>query len=155
MNFPQFIVPMLTALFGIGTVHADPSHQERLLVEVFTTTDWEFQWESVAGTNEAHKNIDIQSYGLDGIQRFEVQLSSNLPADPDQSKHIALQRIQQLDEANRARMQRAAVGLAKAVQYGVDRYPAVVFDSAAVVYGVTNIHKALLHYQQWQEGGNQ
>ncbi len=155
MNIPQFIATIFATLFGIGMAHADPLHQETMFVEVFTTTDWEVQWESVGGTNEAHKNIDVQSYELDGIQRFEAQLSSNLPTDPDQSKHIALQRIQQLDEANRARMQRAAVGLAKAVQYGVDCYPAVVFDSAAVVYGVTNIHKALLHYQQWQEGGNQ
>jgi integrating conjugative element protein (TIGR03757 family) len=155
MNTSQFIATAFAALLGIGTAYADVLHQEALLVEAFTTTYREVQWESVAGTNEVHKNIDVQIYELDGIQRFEAQLSSNLPADPNQSKHIALQRIQQLDEANRARMQRAAVGLAKAVQYGVDRYPAVVFDSAAVVYGVTNIHKALLHYQQWREGGSQ
>ena len=41
-------------------------------------------------------------YELDGIQRFEAQLSNNLPTDPKQSKQIALQRIQQLDEQTMA-----------------------------------------------------
>jgi integrating conjugative element protein (TIGR03757 family) len=49
-------------------------------------------------------------------------------------------------------MQQAAIGLAKAVQYGVDRYPAMVFDGGAVIYGVTDIHQALLRYRQWREG---
>ncbi|MEW8523847.1 MAG: TIGR03757 family integrating conjugative element protein [Candidatus Thiodiazotropha endolucinida] len=141
---------MFATLFGIGTAHADPSYQEVLLVEVFTTTDWEVQRESVAGTNKAHKDIDVQSYELDGIQRFEAQLSSNLPTDPGQSKHIALQRIQQLDEQVTSAIQNAAIGLAKAMQYGVDRYPAIVFDGAVVVYGLTDLSAAADHYQTWQ-----
>ncbi|MCP3662898.1 MAG: DUF1525 domain-containing protein, partial [Gammaproteobacteria bacterium] len=99
-----------------------------MLVEIFTTTDWEFQWESAAGAKEADQNIEVQIYELDGIQRSELQLSSNLPTDPKQSKHIALQRIQQLDESATSAIQNAAVGLAKATQYGIDRYPAIVFD---------------------------
>lgn len=150
MNTSQFIATMFATLFGIGTAHADPSYQEVLLVEVFTTTDWEVQRESVAGTNKAHKDIDVQSYELDGIQRFEAQLSSNLPTDPGQSKHIALQRIQQLDEQVTSAIQNAAIGLAKAMQYGVDRYPAIVFDGAVVVYGLTDLSAAADHYQTWQ-----
>jgi integrating conjugative element protein (TIGR03757 family) len=63
-----------------------------------------------------------------------------------------LQRFQQLNEKDRTRMKQAAIGLAKAVQYGVDRYPAMVFDGGAVIYGVTDIHQALLRYRQWREG---
>ena len=87
-----------------------------------------------------------------GIQLFETQLSSNLPADPNQSKQIALQRIQQLDEQATAAIQNAAVGLAKAMQYGIDRYPAIVFDGKVVVYGLTDLNAALDHYQTWQAG---
>ena len=49
-------------------------------------------------------------------------------------------------------MQRAAMGLAKAVQYGVDRYPAIVFDGQMVVYGVTDLEAALQYYRAWRTG---
>ncbi len=152
MNFSRFIAPAFAALFSIGMAHAEPTHQEMLLVEVFTTTNWRFHWEPVAGTKEAHQNIEVQIYDLDGIQRIETQLSSNLPIDPNQSKQITLQRIQQLDEQATSAIQNAAVGLAKAMQYGVDRYPAIVFDGEVVVYGLTELSAALDHYRNWQAG---
>jgi len=152
MNTSQFIAAAFAVLFCIGMAHADPSHQEMLLVEVFTTTDWKFHWEPVAGIKEAHQNINLQIYELDGIQRSEAQISSNLPTDPKQSKQIALQRIQQLDESATSAIQNAAVGLAKAMQYGIDCYPAIVFDGGVVVYGLTDLSAALDHYQRWLVG---
>ena len=41
--------------------------------------------------------------------------------------------------------------LAKVMQYGLDRYPAIVFDSQAVVFGITDLEQALRLYRQWQE----
>jgi len=52
-------------------------------------------------------------------------------------------------------MQRAAIGLAKVAQYGVDRYPVIVFDGEVAIYGVTGMREALHRYQQWREGGKQ
>ncbi|MEW8357398.1 MAG: TIGR03757 family integrating conjugative element protein [Candidatus Thiodiazotropha sp.] len=97
--------------------------------------------------------IDLQIYELDGVQHIEAKLSKGLPADPEQSKRVVLHRFQQLSEEDRARMLRAAVGLAKAMQYGVDRYPAIVFDGQAVVYGVTDVQSALAHYRVWRREG--
>ena len=51
-----------------------------------------------------------------------------------------------------AAVQNAAVGLAKAMQYGIDRYPAIVFDGKAVVYGLTDLNSALDHYRTWRAG---
>ena len=152
MNFSQFIAPAFAALLGTGMAHADPSHQKTLLVEVFTTTDRGVQWEPLVGTKEDRQSIDLHIFKLDGIQQSEAQLSSNLPADPEQSKQIALQRIQQLDEQESAAIQNAAVGLAKAMQYDIDRYPAIVFNGQVVVYGVTDLKVALDHYRTWQAG---
>jgi len=121
-------------------------------VEVFTTTDRGVQWESLVGTKADRQNIDFHIFELDGIQQSEAQLSSNLPADPNQSKQIALQRIQQLDEQESAVIQNAAVGLAKAMQYGIDRYPAIAFNSQVVVYGVTDLKVALDLYRTWRAG---
>ena len=38
------------------------------------------------------------------------------------------------------------------MQYGVDRYPAIVFNGEAVVYGLTDLSNALDHYRTWQAG---
>ena len=49
-------------------------------------------------------------------------------------------------------IQRAALGLAKMVRYGLDRVPAIVLDGEAVVLGVTDPGEALRRYRQWREG---
>jgi len=125
------------------------------LIEVFTTANAPVADEATTNREPAYGNSEIRVYELDGIQRVEAKLSDGLPSDPDQSKRIVLQRIQGLNESDRARMQHAAMGLARAMQYGLDRYPAIVFDAEVAIYGVTDIHAALYRYQQWREGGRQ
>lgn len=122
------------------------------VLEVFTSIDLPITGGAAINTDTARSKTELQIYELDGIQRIEAKLSKDLTADPEHSKRIVLQRIQQLDEVARAQMQRVAMGLAKAVQYGIDRYPAIVFDGEVVIYGVTDIRAALLQYQQWREG---
>lgn len=119
-------------------------------MEVFTTTDCEVAGLSVTKINEQTEDIDLQVYHLNMIQLVEAELSSNLPTDPHQAKQIALQRFQQLDGQSTSAVQNTAVGLAKAMQYDIDRYPAIVFDGRVVVYGLTDLRYALDHYQAWQ-----
>ena len=116
------------------------------VIEVFTSAKLPIV--KPAGGNLQGSEITV--YEIDGIQSVEHNLSLNLPVEPQQSKAIALQRIQALDDQARARMQHSAIGLAKAMQYGVDRYPAVVFDGQAVVYGTTDLQAARVHYQAWR-----
>ncbi len=146
-----FILLMLAAVIGFNRVQAASSHQKALSVEVFTTADRPVRWEPEIETRAA-QNIDLQVYELNRIQLAEMALSNNLPADPNQAKQIVLQRIQQLDEQAMPGIQNAAVGLAKAMQTGVDRYPAIVFEGEAVVYGLTDLGIALDHYRAWRVG---
>jgi len=125
------------------------------VIEVFTTTVLPVTGEAAINRQPDYREIELHVYELDGIQRIEAKLSKGLTADPEQSKRVVLQRFQQLHEEDRAQMQRAAMGLAKAMQYGIDRYPAIVFDGEVVVYGVTDIREALHRYQQWREGRKQ
>lgn len=125
------------------------------VIEIFTTTDSSVAGEAAISQQPDYMESELHVYELDGIQRIEAKLSKDLSADPEQSKRIVLQRIQQLDDASHARMQRAAMGLAKVAQYGIDRYPAIVFDGEVAIYGVTDIREALLWYQQSREGGKQ
>jgi len=139
-----------TSLYS-GVLFADQNRQLQLhIVEVFTASEYSF-----ASTKEASnklRGLDITVYEIDGIESMERYLSTDMPADPAQSKQIALRRIQAMDEQSRVRMKQSAVGLAKAMQYGVNRYPAIVFDGQAVIYGVTDVQAALTHYQAWLLG---
>ena len=146
----QFIWLVPLVLFA-GTTFANqrepnPPH----LIEVFTSAKYPVVETDATGSGSHLQGPVITVYEIDGIQSVERELSLNLPAEPQQSKQIALQRIQNLDEQTRSRMQASATALAKAMQYGIDRYPAIVFDGQAVVYGVTDLQAALAHYQAWQ-----
>ena len=144
----QFVWLVSLVLFA-GTAIADqrgpnPPH----VIEVFTSSKYPIT--KLAGSNLQESEITV--YEIDGIQSVERELSLNLPADPQQSKQVALQLIQNMDDQARARIQRSAIGLAKAMQYGIDRYPAIVFDGQAVIYGITDLQAALAHYQAWRTG---
>ena len=129
-----------------------PGTKPPRVIEVFTATDRPVLPNTADRLTGQAVNIELQVYRIDGIQKIEAVLSRHLPSDPSVAKRVALDRIQQLDNQASARMQRAAIGLTKALQYGIDRYPAMVFDGQLVVYGVTELDQALHQYHQWQGG---
>lgn len=147
------MVSGVLALFAGGTAQAaQPAAGRPHLVEVFTTTDLPAPREAAITSEAVYAKTEFHVYELDGIKRIEAKLSDGLTADPEQSKQVVLRRFQQLHEEDRARMQRAAMGLAKVMQYGINRYPAIVFDGKVAIYGVTDIGEALHRYQEWREG---
>lgn len=94
----------------------------------------------------------IMVYRLYGIERFQQYLSDGLPADPERARRLVMSRLKALDARQVSMLERSAQGLVQAMQYGLDRYPAVVFDGQAVVYGLTDIKAARNLYQQWLHG---
>jgi len=119
---------------------------EALGIDFFTASE-----RPIVGVgHERLESANFTTYAVDGLDRFQSMLSDGLPADPETAKEEVLRRIQELDDAQKAPAKNAAVGLAKAIQYGVDRYPAIVFDERAVVYGVTDPVEALDYYEAWQ-----
>jgi len=133
-------------LFGPLVFSAPVWAADALVIEFFTTGGQPV----VATEHERLRTATITTYAVDGLERFESGLSEGLPADPDAAKAEALRRIQLLDDARMAPAKNAAFGLAKAVQYGVDRYPAIVFDGRAVVYGLRDLVEAFDRYEAWQ-----
>ena len=137
----------------------NPANAEKIeevsaqVVEIFATSDLPVTGKTATNSDSGQSETELHVYELDGIQLIEAMLSEGLPPNPDQSKRVVLQRFQQLRQEDRTRMQRAAMGLSKAMQYGVDRYPAIVFDGQAVVYGVTDMQTALAHYRAWWREG--
>lgn len=113
--------------------------------EVFTTSERPV----VGADQERLRAATFTIYAVDGLDRFESTLSDGLPVDPETAKVEALGRIQEIDDAQMVPARNAAIGLAKAIQYGVDRYPAIVLDERAVVYGLTDLVEALNRYEAW------
>ena len=139
---PLRMLALATAI-GLATVNGAVLAGEQPLVEVFTA--------SGIPIFPDHQGDRVQVYEIDGIKRFEAQLSRGLPSDADAARRQAIERVAQVDEGQKQKVQRAATGLSKAMQYGIDRYPAIVFDGEAVVYGVTDLEWALHRYRQWRE----
>ena len=118
-----------------------------LIVEVFTSSE---QAAVVPADAESHR-VGVAVYCLDGLHQLETSLSAQLPNDAAAAQRVALQRIGELDHGERETLRSGAVGLAKALQYGLDRYPAIVINGAAVVYGTTDVELGLSRYQSWRE----
>ena len=130
------------------TACADPPS----VIEVFTSAERPLIKTDANDSGGDWQDLAITVYEIDGIQSLERELSLDLPVEPQQSKAMVLQRLQRFDAPTRARLHSAATGLSKVLQYGVERYPAVVFDGEAVVYGLTDLSVALEHYRAWQTG---
>ena len=144
---------LLSLVLLADTVCADPrGPTPPPVIEVFTSAERPLIETDANGSGSDWQGLAITVYEIDGIQSLERELSLDLPVEPQPSNAMVLKRLQRLDALTRARLQSAATGLAKALQYGVECYPAVVFDGEAVVYGVTDLNVALEHYRAWQTG---
>jgi len=137
---------MLFALLS-STVASSQSLDAATTIEIFTIRE---QAPLVPADVQSH-HVHVEIYRLDGLQQLESTLSAQLPNEPAAAQRVALQRIGQLDRDDRDTLRSAAVGLAKAQQYGLSRYPAIVIDGAVVVYGTTDVEVALSRYRLWQE----
>ena len=146
----RVLAPLIMA--ALSGVTAADTNSPPTRVEVFTTTDQAVAGASAIDFKQQVPDIDLQVYRLDGIRQMELTLSGNLPNDAEAAKRIVLQRIQQMDKPSTAQMQQSAVGLAKVIQYGIGRYPVIVFNGEAVVYGVTDPGEALRRYRHWRDG---
>ena len=142
---------VLMVLVTSGLQAADLEDARPFSIEAFTSSDLSITGGGSLTPGLTSKASYLEIYKLDGIELVEARLSIGLTGDSGNAKRIVLQRIHQLDEASRLQMQHAAMGLAKAVQYGIDRYPAIVFDGLVVVYGVTDLNVALTYYKTWQK----
>lgn len=143
---------MILVFAGAGATAVRAEIPVPRTVEVFTSSERPVNGKVARLMSAASTQPRLQVYELDGMHRVEVKLSGSMHPDPGRSTHNALRRIRQLDPADLRRIRHAAAGLAKAVHYGIDRYPAVVFDGRLVVYGLTDLEAAFQRYRIWRGG---
>lgn len=135
-----FIISMvLTGTLSVPAIAGEAAPA----IEVFT--DSTFQVVSVSDNTTV--------YVMDRINQLQQALSEDLPIEPENAKRLVLSRFQRMDAQLSSELENAARGLVQAMQYGIDRYPAIVFDGDAVVYGVLDVTAATQLYQRWQTRG--
>ena len=119
-------------------------------IEIFATADQPIS--AMDTVVQQYPDVVLRAHKLDAIKQTEDKLSEGLPADPLKAERLVLMRLQQLGKTTHGELEHSATSLAKAVQYGVEKYPAIVIDGQFVIYGLTDLAVALTHYQHWQAG---
>lgn len=108
-------------------------------VEVFTT----------AGEPFVNVPASAAVVELDAPARFDARLSQDLPADPSRAKQMLQSRM---NEPEWQRMLkdygRLYQGVVRAWMLGIEKVPAVVVDSQYVVYGESDVERALEEIEQ-------
>lgn len=143
-------------LLGLALPLTSFAAQPPSQIDVFT--DAAHPMENIAAVKQAlGEQTTVRTFHIDAQTRLNESLSKDLPADRDKAKAIALERIQAL---NHTRLGQALAesfdGLMLAQRYGIDRYPAIVFDGGeGVVYGVVDLREALRLYRQSTTGREQ
>lgn len=122
------LLAVVTVLMALGVV---PARGAGPGIEVFTLS-------ALPVTSAG----DAAVYRLDAVALLEQQLSADLPADPARAQAVVNQRMAVLGPQLEARAREGAAGLARAAQLGVQRAPAIVFDSRWAVYGLTDVEAA-------------
>ena len=129
-------------LLGAGAAQASAQGDRGAVIEVFTDA-------TQPVTVPAGLKGRVTVYLVDGVQTMNTALSRGLPADPATATAEAKRRIAAFTPARRKQIRQSALGLGRAAQYDIDRYPAIVFDEGrAVVFGLTDIGVALGIYLQ-------
>ncbi|MBW8832992.1 MAG: TIGR03757 family integrating conjugative element protein [Burkholderiales bacterium] len=87
-------------------------------------------------------------YRVDGLQLLEAELSQGLPKDEAQASEMARERMQRMGPALQERASQSAHAITLAATYGINRVPAIVLNGSAIVYGVTDVSRAVALYRQ-------
>jgi integrating conjugative element protein (TIGR03757 family) len=134
--------------------HNDDQHLQQtdthLLIEVIHSDR-----DNIRGQEQLRQQgIQVNLYNLDDPKRLLARLGQNLPPNQVMAKAALEQRFAALGKHTvQAQFQSAYQALIKATDYGVDRYPAIVFNHGQVViYGLTDLKQAWARYRQWRRG---
>ncbi|MDD3673881.1 MAG: TIGR03757 family integrating conjugative element protein [Thauera propionica] len=85
---------------------------------------------------------------LDAPPQLEVELADGLPPDPGAAAAIVRQRLKQGGVDLQRRIAAAYQGVADAWSLGITKVPAVVVDRRYVVYGETDVARAVARIEQ-------
>ena len=134
---------LLTFLFSFNVGAA-----ELTFIEVITSDAY-----PVSGIKSVQRQgFLVNVYNLDDGKHLVADLGKHLPNNQNAAKKALEKRFNKMgDVAVKQQFMQAYHGVILGTQYGLTRYPAVVFKQGqSVIYGVTNLNQAVNLYRQWQ-----
>lgn len=106
-------------------------------------------------TSPSESNPEITILILDAVQSIQDQLSEGLPNDETLARALVQQKIAEIGRSKlEDELRTAYLPLGTMMAYGLDRYPVIIFDKQAVIYGMTDLSLAINRYRQWLKDKN-
>lgn len=98
------------------------------------------------------EGVIVTVYNLDSQVNLEKHLAEGLPVDDlEKATAIARSRVAQISQQE---MVSLFTGILRAREWGIERFPAIVFGRGeSVVYGVTDLEQALMLWRDLQAAG--
>jgi integrating conjugative element protein (TIGR03757 family) len=133
--FPRIgLLPLVACIVWAGTAAAQ---------NVLVVTDTQHP------VQVADKSVRVIE--LDAARRIQAELTTGLPADPQKATLMVRQRITEGGKTLQQRMQRVYQGVTDAWSLGITTIPAVVVDRRYVLYGETDLDRALARIAQYRK----
>ena len=107
-------------------------------------------WVVTDSHHPVRTSAGVRLIELDAPARLNAELASSLPRDPAQAAVIARQRLAARDTEIEHRLADAYQGIIDAWTLGVAKVPAVVVDRAYVIYGETDVDRAVAKIDQYR-----
>ena len=143
----QFLIYLYLVLIALGFC-SNSQAEEQPFIEVISSDLFPVSDIQVL----QRQGYSINVYNLDNGKRLVAQIGANLPHNQEAAKNALQQRFKKMGEEQvKAQFIQAYQAVTISTQYGLTRYPAVVFNHGeSVIYGETNLVQALRLYQQWK-----
>jgi len=102
------------------------------------------------GVRTSENKPEITIFNLDAVQSIQDQLSEGLPNDEKLARALVEQKIAEIGRSKlEDELRTAYLPLGTMMANGLDRYPVIIFDQQAVIYGITDLSVAINRYRQW------
>lgn len=96
--------------------------------------------------------VTVYDLAAPKLAMAKVNAELKLPANPALATQLAKDYLQAHEAELGQQLLPTYTGLSQAVNLGLNQYPALVFNSQAVIIGVTDIQQGLAIYRQWLQG---
>lgn len=97
-----------------------------------------------------HTAARVRVIELDAPARIQRELSAQLPADPKQAAALVRQRLEKGGPELQHRLAAAYQAVTDAWRLGIAKLPAVVVDRRYVVYGESNVDRAVAWIENYR-----
>lgn len=131
---------LLTGLFS-GAFAAEENSLDIYSMQVVTLNDIPIQ--NIEYLHKHYPKINLEILNLDDRYDLQDVVAKGLPTEPerrDEAIAMAKERLKLIDKKRVSRIFKAPMFASK---YGIDRVPAIVFNKAYMILGITDLRQAV------------